>query len=116
MPELVSFFFLLLSVSLLYFGTAQDSTKSWNSTSGKTKRESMTKYLIFPEGSNVQLVSCLTIGTYSTPPGMGTFGVTAGVAWPLPDRNTAPRGNEAEVYHRRSRRELYRRVELMLKT
>lgn len=47
---------------------------------------------------------------------MFTIGVTAGLAWELPYRSTALYGKPAEVYHRRSRRELYRKVELMLRT
>ncbi|TGZ53389.1 Uncharacterized protein DBV15_01451 [Temnothorax longispinosus] len=47
---------------------------------------------------------------------MFTIGVTAGLAWELPYRNTVLYGKPAEVYHRRSRRELYRKVELMLRT
>ncbi|XP_011693134.1 PREDICTED: uncharacterized protein LOC105453117 [Wasmannia auropunctata] len=74
------------------------------------------KYLVFPEGSNVQLVYCLTMATHSKPQGMFTIGVTAGLAWELPYRNTVLYGKPAEVYHRRSRRELYRKVELMLRT
>lgn len=56
------------------------------------------------------------MSTYSKPQGMFTIGVTAGLAWELPYRNTVLYGKPAEVYHRRSRRELYRKVELMLRT
>lgn len=56
------------------------------------------------------------MSTYSKPQGMFTIGVTAGLAWELPSRNTVLYGKPAEVYHRRSRRELYRKVELMLRT
>nr|KAF7412784.1 hypothetical protein H0235_012635 [Vespula pensylvanica] len=90
-----------------------------NDTCTRSKRaedDENTRYLIFPQGSNVQLVYCMTISTYSKPQGMFTVGVTAGLAWELPHRNTVLYRKPAEVYHRRSRRELYRKVELMLKT
>ncbi|XP_014604927.1 PREDICTED: uncharacterized protein LOC106787244 [Polistes canadensis] len=90
-----------------------------NDTCSRTKRivdDDNPRYLIFPQGSNVQLVYCMTIATYSKPQGMFTVGVTAGLAWELPHRNTVLYRKPAEVYHRRSRRELYRKVELMLKT
>ncbi|EZA61855.1 hypothetical protein X777_04666 [Ooceraea biroi] len=90
------------------------STRFPNDSLARSERE--VKYLIFPQGSNVQLVYCLTMSTYTKPQGMFTIGVTAGLAWELPHRNTVPYRKPAEVYHRRSRRELYRKVELMLKT
>ncbi|XP_034935141.1 uncharacterized protein [Chelonus insularis] len=82
----------------------------------KREAEGPKRYLIFPQGSNVQLVYCMTIGTYTRPQSFFTMGVTAGLAWELPHRDTVPYRKPAEVYHRRSRRELYRKVELMLST
>lgn len=64
----------------------------------------------------MQMVYCLTIGTYAKPESFFTVGVTAGLAWELPHKNSVPYRKPAEVYHRRSRRELYRKVELMLST
>lgn len=58
----------------------------------------------------------MTIGTYARPGGFFTMGVTAGLAYELPHKRTVPFRKPAEVYHRRSRRELYRQLELMLKT
>ncbi|XP_043462703.1 uncharacterized protein LOC122498824 isoform X2 [Leptopilina heterotoma] len=74
------------------------------------------KYLLFPQGSNVQLIYCMTIGTYARPGGFFTMGVTAGLAYELPHKRTVLFRKPAEVYHRRSRRELYQKLELMLKT
>ncbi|XP_012284513.1 uncharacterized protein LOC105701930 [Orussus abietinus] len=74
------------------------------------------KFLVFPQGSNVQLVYCLTISTYAKTPGSITVGVTAGLAYELPHRGTLPHRKPAEVYHRRSRRELYGKIEKMLGT
>lgn len=146
-------------------GFAKSSTFP-NDSIARPRREIDTKYLAFPQGSNVQvrstrilslsariiavwwknyskwrgesraityfrvkfaafssssiaisqLVYCLTMSTYSKPRGVFTVVVTAALAWELPYRNTVPYGERAEVYHRRSRRELYRKVELMLKT
>ncbi|EFN88513.1 hypothetical protein EAI_03142 [Harpegnathos saltator] len=47
---------------------------------------------------------------------MYVISVTAGLAWELPHRSILPLRKSTEVYHRRSRRELYRKIELMLKT
>ncbi|XP_032669369.1 uncharacterized protein LOC116843228 [Odontomachus brunneus] len=87
-----------------------------NDSIARFEREVDTKYLVFPQGSNVQLVYCLTIGTLTKPAGMYTISITAGLAWELPYRNSVPYRKSAEVYHRRSRRELYRKIELMLRT
>ncbi|KOC67804.1 hypothetical protein WH47_12134 [Habropoda laboriosa] len=43
---------------------------------------------------------------------MFTIGLTAGQAWELPSRSTL--SDKFEDYHRRSRRQLYRKVELLL--
>ncbi|KAJ8688554.1 hypothetical protein QAD02_024349 [Eretmocerus hayati] len=73
------------------------------------------KYLVFPEGSNVQLVYCLTIATLTKPDGFFTFGVTAGVAYQLPYKtDDLPLRRSPEAYHRRSRRDLYHQIEKML--
>ncbi|XP_044021344.1 uncharacterized protein LOC122861184 [Aphidius gifuensis] len=74
------------------------------------------RYLVFPQGSNVQLIYCMTIGTYAKPQGVFTMGITAGLAWELPHHKTVPYRKPAEVYHRRSRRELYKKIELMFNT
>ncbi|XP_031776847.1 uncharacterized protein LOC116415784 [Nasonia vitripennis] len=74
------------------------------------------KYLIFPQGSNVQLIYCLTVSTLARPRDFFTVGVTAGLAYELPYRRTLLHRKPAEVYHRRSRRDLYRRLEIMLET
>ncbi|XP_020288842.1 uncharacterized protein LOC109857173 isoform X2 [Pseudomyrmex gracilis] len=107
---------LLFGVFVPCFGDLMNLTTYTNESLARREREVGTKYLIFPQGSNVQLVYCLTVGTYAKPQGIFTVGVTAGLAWELPHRNTVPYRKPAEVYHRRSRRELYRKVELMLKT
>lgn len=59
-----------------------------------------------------QLVYCMTITTYSKPRGMFNIGLTAGQAWELPSKSTL--SNKFKDYHRRSRRELYRKLELLL--
>ncbi|XP_011304080.1 uncharacterized protein [Fopius arisanus] len=74
------------------------------------------RYLVFPQGSNVQLVYCLTLGTLAKPTGFFTMGITAGLAYELPHSNTVPFRKPAEVYHRRSRRDLYKKIEMMMNT
>ncbi|KAL0110229.1 hypothetical protein PUN28_013701 [Cardiocondyla obscurior] len=107
----------LISFVLAYHvGGSTASGTFTNNSLVRSGRAIGTKYLVFPEGSNVQLVYCLTVSTYSKPQGMFVVGVTAGLAWELPSRSTVLYENPAEVYHRRSRRELYRKVELMLRT
>ncbi|XP_071647588.1 uncharacterized protein [Temnothorax longispinosus] len=112
--------FILLGVFARRFAGSATSTTFTNDSvrerSGRDLEDVGFNYLVFPQGSNVQLVNCLTITTLSKPQGMFTIGVTAGLAWELPYRNTVLYGKPAEVYHRRSRRELYRKVELMLRT
>ncbi|XP_047361133.1 uncharacterized protein LOC124953597 [Vespa velutina] len=110
--------FLLLFVLFhrLIDGISQCLSNDTCTRGKRAKDDENARYLIFPQGSNVQLVYCMTISTYSKPQGMFTVGVTAGLAWELPHRNTVLYRKPAEVYHRRSRRELYRKVELMLKT
>ncbi|XP_074111293.1 uncharacterized protein LOC141535324 [Cotesia typhae] len=107
-----SFFPLLILFTILAIAEANDL----GCKSNRTKRELPTRYLIFPQGSNVQLIYCLTIGTYAKPESFFTVGVTAGLAWELPHKDTVPYRKPAEVYHRRSRRELYPKVESMLTT
>lgn len=54
--------------------------------------------------------------SYARPGGFFTMGVTAGLAYELPHKRTVLFRKPAEVYHRRSRRELYQKLELMLTT
>ncbi|KYN08170.1 hypothetical protein ALC62_00855 [Cyphomyrmex costatus] len=109
--------FILLGVFVRRFeGSTASSMTFPNDSLVRSGRDVGTKYLVFPQGSNVQLVYCLTMSTYSKPQGMFTIGITAGLAWELPYRNTVLYGKPAEVYHRRSRRELYHKAELMLRT
>ncbi|CAL7939725.1 unnamed protein product [Xylocopa violacea] len=108
----LEFFVLWIAVcwaSVASYGSAQ---LSGNRSVERSKREFEGKYLVFPEGSNVQLVYCTTITTYSKPSGMFTIGMTAGQAWELPSESML--SNKFRDYHRRSRRELYRKLELLL--
>ncbi|XP_012257668.2 uncharacterized protein LOC105686949 [Athalia rosae] len=110
---------LLLLILFAEFCTST-SVSFVNNTETRSKREldkvvGPYKYLIFPQGSNVQLIYCMTIGTYARPQGIFTMGVTAGLAWELPHRESVAFRKPAEVYHRRSRRELYPKIEMMLK-
>ncbi|KAK0093916.1 hypothetical protein PV326_012340 [Microctonus aethiopoides] len=57
------------------------------------------RYLIFPQGSNVQLVYCLTIGAFA---GNGdlVLGLTAALAWELPSKVDT---KISKLLHRKSR-------------
>nr|XP_012151379.1 PREDICTED: uncharacterized protein LOC105663918 [Megachile rotundata] len=103
---------LSFAILLIRFLCLFDLAVSTNHSIGRTKREFETKYLVFPEGSNVQLVYCMTINSYARPSGSLSLGVTAGQAWQLPSKSML--SNKFGDYHRRSRRELYRKVELLL--
>ncbi|KAF3424760.1 hypothetical protein E2986_10705 [Frieseomelitta varia] len=63
---------------------------------------------------HVQLVYCMTISTYTKPEGFFNIGLTAGQAWQLPSKSTL--SNKLGDYHRRSRRQLYRKMELLLES
>ncbi|XP_053973125.1 uncharacterized protein LOC128873524 [Hylaeus volcanicus] len=109
----VSPLFLVLAIKLFCPSDAITPTKSTNDTVGRSKRDFETKYLVFPQGSNVQLVYCLTMNTYAKPSGDYTIGITAGQAWELPSKSMFSKYKD---YNRRSRRELYSKIELLLGT
>ncbi|OXU17921.1 hypothetical protein TSAR_004949 [Trichomalopsis sarcophagae] len=77
-------------------------------TSGELRRRK--RYLIFPQGSNVQLVYCLTIGAYARD-GDLVLGLTAALAWELPSKVEA---KLTGLLHRRSRAVLYPKIEALL--
>ncbi|XP_043288493.1 uncharacterized protein [Venturia canescens] len=70
------------------------------------------RYLIFPEGSNVQCVYCLTIGAYAKP-GELVVGLTAALAWELPSKFEKKLSN---LLHRRSRSVIYPKIEAFLQS
>ncbi|CAK9833943.1 hypothetical protein ANTRET_LOCUS10551 [Anthophora retusa] len=107
----MNLFILILSIQFCYLHRVS-SCESRNNSLERSKRELDAKYLVFPEGSNVQLVYCMTISTYAKPSGLFTIGLTAGQAWQLPSRSML--SDKFGDYHRRSRRQLYRKVELLL--
>ncbi|XP_017799416.1 PREDICTED: uncharacterized protein LOC108580218 [Habropoda laboriosa] len=56
------------------------------------------RYLIFPEGSNLQLVYCLTVGTFAKENDV-VMGMTAALAWELPSKVDS---KISELLHRSS--------------
>ncbi|CAH0553704.1 unnamed protein product [Brassicogethes aeneus] len=73
--------------------------KTDNKNDSKKTLSRRKRYLVFPEGSSLQLVYCLTIPSV----GMGqifTLGATAALAWELPHDPMAPFRKPAEVLHR----------------
>ncbi|XP_076682947.1 uncharacterized protein LOC143376467 [Andrena cerasifolii] len=108
--------FLVRLVKFLCLLDIVASTKPTSDTIQRSRRAFDAKYLVFPQGSNVQLVYCLTVSTYSKPAGFFTMGVTAGQAWELPSDSMDFRKYPPAAYHRRSRRQLYRKLESLLGT
>ncbi|KAL6428960.1 hypothetical protein ACFW04_008047 [Cataglyphis niger] len=70
------------------------------------------RYLIFPQGSNFQLVYCLTIGAYGRD-GDLVLGLTAALAWELPNNVDSKISN---LLHRRSRSVVYPKMEAFLQS
>ncbi|KAL0110228.1 hypothetical protein PUN28_013700 [Cardiocondyla obscurior] len=70
------------------------------------------RYLIFPQGSNFQLVYCLTIGAYGRD-GDLVLGLTAALAWELPNKVDSKISN---LLHRRSRGVVYPKMEAFLQS
>ncbi|XP_076238605.1 uncharacterized protein LOC143181831 [Calliopsis andreniformis] len=70
------------------------------------------RYLIFPEGSNLQLVFCLTIGTYAAENDV-VMGLTAALAWELPSKVDT---KISELLHRRSRSIVFPKIEAFLQS
>ncbi|XP_072764318.1 uncharacterized protein, partial [Anoplolepis gracilipes] len=70
------------------------------------------RYLIFPQGSNFQLVYCLTIGAYGRD-GDLVLGLTAALAWELPNKVDSKISN---LLHRTSRSVVYPKMEAFLQS
>ncbi|CAD1473154.1 unnamed protein product [Heterotrigona itama] len=70
------------------------------------------RYLIFPEGSNLQLVFCLTVGTYAKENDV-VMGLTAALAWELP--STVDK-KVSQLLHRRSRSVMFPKIEALLQS
>ncbi|XP_011641330.1 uncharacterized protein LOC105429830 [Pogonomyrmex barbatus] len=70
------------------------------------------RYLIFPQGSNFQLVYCLTIGAYGRD-GDLVLGLTAALAWELPNKVDSKISN---LLQRRSRSVVYPKMEAFLQS
>ncbi|XP_072938399.1 uncharacterized protein [Epargyreus clarus] len=81
------------------------------------------RYVAFPEGSSFSCAGCMTVGVIgqpapSTSPGTFTFGLNWGIAYELPNTTETARFYRKKyrkpVSQRRSRRELYEKLELIL--
>ncbi|KAG7188259.1 hypothetical protein KM043_007925 [Ampulex compressa] len=69
------------------------------------------RYLIFPQGSNLQLVFCLTIGAYTKHDVV--MGVTAALAWELPSKVDS---KISDLLHRKSRSVMFPKLEAFLQS
>ncbi|XP_053973126.1 uncharacterized protein LOC128873525 [Hylaeus volcanicus] len=68
------------------------------------------RYLIFPEGSNVQLVCCLTVGTYARENDV-VMGMTVALAWELPSKID---DKISKLLDRKSRSVVFPKIEAFL--
>ncbi|XP_028032043.1 uncharacterized protein LOC114244429 [Bombyx mandarina] len=83
------------------------------------------RYVAFPEGSSFSCAGCMTVGLIgqpapSTAPGTFTFGLNWAIAYELPNATettafyTQKYKYKKPVHQRRSRRELYEKIETIL--
>ncbi|KOX71221.1 hypothetical protein WN51_04245 [Melipona quadrifasciata] len=87
--------------------TSNDQAVDNSRTLSRRKR-----YLIFPEGSNLQLVFCLTVGTYAKENDV-VMGLTAALAWELPSTFDK---KVSQLLHRRSRSVMFPKIEALLQS
>ncbi|XP_065157092.1 uncharacterized protein [Atheta coriaria] len=94
----IIFAILCFNISIIY---SQNSTQNKNSDEDSMKILSRRKrYLIFPEGSSLQLVYCLTMPVIGKST-IFTIGGTAALAWELPHDPFQPYRKKAELLHRK---------------
>ncbi|XP_047506333.1 uncharacterized protein LOC125050488 [Pieris napi] len=80
------------------------------------------RYVAFPEGSSFSCAGCMTVGVIGQPaptssPGIFTFGLNWGIAYELPNVTEtayAYRAKKRPIAQRRSRRQLYEKLELIM--
>ncbi|XP_045776055.1 uncharacterized protein LOC123874609 [Maniola jurtina] len=82
------------------------------------------RYVAFPEGSSFSCAGCMTVGLIGQPapttaPGTFTFGMNWGIAYELPNNTETAlfyrsKKHKKPVVMRRSRRELYEKLEIIL--
>ncbi|XP_043590633.1 uncharacterized protein LOC122571226 [Bombus pyrosoma] len=106
MPGIRGLLFVFWCLDILAI-CATDNTTHAARTLSRRKR-----YLIFPEGSNVQLVFCLTVGTYAKENDV-VMGLTAALAWELPSEVDE---KVAQLLHRKSRSVMFPKIEALLQS
>ncbi|XP_045538866.1 uncharacterized protein LOC106711490 [Papilio machaon] len=96
---------------------------SYNGENGYKKLSRRKRYVSFPEGSSFSCAACMTVGLIgqpapSTAPGTFTFGLNWGIAYELPNTTETAqffrKKYRKPVAQRRSRRQLYEKMELIL--
>lgn len=85
---------------------------SENAIDAPTTLSRRKRYLIFPEGSNMQLVYCLTVGTYVKENDV-IMGITAALAWELPSKVDS---KLSKLLDRKSRSVMYPKIEALLQS
>ncbi|XP_014228576.1 uncharacterized protein LOC106653592 [Trichogramma pretiosum] len=100
---------LLLAICCCFFCCSASSITNQDALK-KLKR-----YFVFPQGSNIQVVYCLTIGAEGRPDGDLVLGLTAALAYELPSSISDDAIND-NVLHRRSRAAVYPKIEAFLQS
>ncbi|GLV31718.1 uncharacterized protein CBL_07478 [Carabus blaptoides fortunei] len=74
------------------------------------------RYVVFPEGASVSVAMCFTVNTLSAAPTIFTESVNWGIAYDLPNETSTIQAlfGSKHVHQRRSRRELYEKMELVM--
>ncbi|XP_026667712.1 uncharacterized protein LOC108623016 [Ceratina calcarata] len=106
MPAIRCLAFVVACVNFLGIALA-DTAVDVPRTLSRSKR-----YLVFPEGSNVQLVWCLTVGALGEEEA-AVLGMTAALAWELPSK-AEPK--LSELLHRSSRSVVFPKIEALLQS
>ncbi|XP_072938400.1 uncharacterized protein [Epargyreus clarus] len=108
----------LLLIITLYFVSSSIYVAASSKALSRRKR-----YIGFPEGSSFSCAGCMTVGTLGNPspsrfPGIFTFGLNWGIAYELPNASETSsfyqRKFKKPVAQRRSRRDLYQKLEMIL--
>ncbi|XP_011304079.1 uncharacterized protein [Fopius arisanus] len=102
----------ILLVSCLSFVTLVSGNASAETCPESRILSRQKRYLLFPEGSNVQCVFCLTIGSLPRPSDL-VLGLTAALAWELPNKVDK---KLTKLLHRQSRSILFPRIEAFLQS
>ncbi|CAH2087615.1 unnamed protein product [Euphydryas editha] len=110
-----------LALLILIFVVSVSTERNGNDLKVLSRRK---RYVAFPEGSSFSCAGCMTVGLIGQPaptnyPGTFTFGLNWGIAYELPNNTETAlfykrKKHRKPLAQRRSRRELYEKLELIL--